>query len=860
MNMRGGLVASMMFILVLSACGGGEQSASSSPPPAANTGAAAPTSSPSPTPSQTPPAGSPSTPMPPPDVPMPPPAGSPTVPTPPAPLPPVGAGTRWSEPATWGGVMPTAGAAVVIPVGKTVILDTQTTALKGLTIEGTLVADPDVDIGITSDYVFVKGGRLQIGSASQPYLRNATITLTGSSVADNPATAGFGNKVLAMMGGTMEMHGRPVAASWTKLDGGDVAAGARTIRLASAPGWKPGDQIVIATSNLNQGDYSLATIESINGNVVNLREPTRFRHFGEKRQVGDIAVDVRAEVGLLTQNIVVQGDSASQASNIGGHAMLMAGGSGPTTVQMANVLFQRMGQLNNLGRYPLHFHLMGNACSNCYVRNATIRDSIQRGIVLHDTSNLTVAGNVVFNTVGHNIVIETETTKGNLLEGNLALVNREPSPAHTEPTLFTQNDQNPANFWIRGAENAVIGNASAGSQANGFIYDTPGPGNFNFRGNVVHAAMSQESKLRPGDFDTTAGVMIAVGGRPAGVKDQLLDTLAYHNAHGLWAEESEVPFVFDRFIVAENSVNGVQNRGVGSQQIFRNGVFIGVLPNSGVLSAAAGVMHNQYGSDNLIENATFANYASGAGLGGTDTGPTQASYTISGARFIGTPGFEMTDLGRFTFKDDSALPRGFYVHATVPWVAPPGAATVNIGGYPMLRAPVTPNIAELEVRIAPSASFSNKIAATVTRSDGLRYSIASGPGGGGAGLHSTTVLAGLPNVSYALEQASSYYAARLWDTGGNLAVQRGDAMTLVSVAMPAAPRTAARAPTVVDTGNPGGDPGTGDLVNPNALTITLQPAASIAELNANPRNSYFYDAGSKRLWTYVNSSWLVLSQ
>lgn len=753
--------------------------------------------------------------------------------------------------------MPPAGAIVVIPAGKTVVLDTATPALRGLTIEGSLVAAADTDVAITSDFVYVKGGRLQIGTASQPYLRRAAITLTGTGIAENAGTPGFGSKALAMMGGVLELHGAPRARNWTRLDGGDVAAGVRTIRVAEATGWKAGDEIVIATSNLDQNAYSRAFIESISGNQITLSEPTRYRHFGAKRQVGDIAVDVRAEVGLLTQNIVIQSDAAAVSSNVGGHTMLMAG-SGTTTVQIANVQFQRMGQLNQLGRYPLHFHLMGDACSGCYVRDTTIRDSIQRGLVLHDTNNVLVTGNVVFNTVGHNIFIETEITRRNTLDGNLALVNREPTPAHSDPVLITQNDNMPGNFWMRGADNAILNNVAAGSQANGFIYDLPGPGNFNFRNNVIHGAMGAESRNRPQDFVVAGGLMI-IAERPANHQDHIVDTLAYHNATGIWPEESPLSaYVIDRFIVAENQT-GVQNRGVGSKQIYRNGVFIGLLPNSGVMSRPGAAMHNQYGSDNVLENATFANYPGGVGFGGTDTGPTQSSYRISNGRFIGTNvGLQMTDLARFTLTDDTVMPRGYYVDAAAPWTAPPGCSRVVRGEATMLRCPTTePGIGELEVRLAAGATFGQKIAAVVTRNDGLRYSIV--PDLLGSGLHSTTVLHSVPGVSYALEQTSTYYAMRLWDTGGDPQLMRGRGSTLVSVALSAPPRSVMRGAATQD-GNPGGDPGEGRDTVPTAGLTTLRAAASAADLNANPLAAYYYDSAARRLWVNVTPAWLVVQQ
>ena len=513
----------------------------------------------------------------------------------------VPAGQRWSDPATWGGTVPPAGATVVVPIGKTIVLDVQTPPLKGLTIQGKLIASPATDVGVTSDYIMVRGGQLQIGTAAAPYKRRATITLTGNTTADLAGSLGFGAKVLGVMGGTLELHGTPSVVSWTPL-AADVAVGANTITLSRPPGWLAGDEIVIATSSTNQNHYDVATIQSISGATVTLRAPLRYRHFGTVRTVGSATVDVRAEVGRLNRNIVVQGDASSTTSKIGGHTMFMTGGL--TTVQIANTEFRRMGQHNQLGRYPLHFHLMEAGCKDCYVKDSSVRDTIQRGIVVHGTSGVTVAGNVVFNTVGHNIFIEDERTTNNVIDRNLALVNKQPKPLHTEPTLVSQNDRMPANFWFRSGRNTVTNNAAAGSFANGYIYDnipTPSDGAITFVRNTAHAAMGTEGS-GAGDFDTMAGLMILGGGH---VQDRIEDTLVYHNRVGIWPEEGG-PYNFDRFIAAENIEKATENRGVTTfTTTYRNGVFIGSLDGK---KPTNNELHIQYGGEVHLINPTFANW------------------------------------------------------------------------------------------------------------------------------------------------------------------------------------------------------------------------------------------------------------
>lgn len=782
---------------------------------------------------------------------MPPPTSSPP-PPPVTPLPPVANGTRWSDPATWGGTLPPAGATVVIPAGKTVVLDTATPALRGLTIEGALVAAPDADVAITSDYVYVKGGRLQIGTASQPFLRNATITLTGSGTADTAATPGFGNKVLALMGGTLELHGRPVTKSWTKLNA-NVAAGARTLTLAEAPGWRAGDQIVISpsTGNRDQNEYTLATIESINGTAVTLREPTRFAHIGQRHAVGDLTFDFRSEVGLLTQNIVVQGDAASTASRVGGHAMFMSGASG-ATVQIANAQFQRMGQLNQLGRYPIHFHIMASGCNACYVINTTVRDTIQRGIVVHDTSNVRVAGNVVFNTVGHNIVVETPATGGNLIEGNLALVNSMPAPAHTEPTLVTQNDHLPGNFWMKSARNTFLGNVAAGSLSNGFIFDAVSNGPVVFRANVGRNSMAQG---RVGVFNFGSGILLMFN-RRTHPQDDWSDNVVFHNEQGFWPEnepegngeeiaaQDDPGFVIRRLLAVENEMNMV-NRGVGMRVHYIEPVIGGSISRPTVNRA----FHNQYGSDITVINPVFVNTSGMAG--GTDIAtPTQSRFRFTGGRFVGTrPGFDTDDGSVVTLLDDALGPRGTYVgrgQQALYWSECVAVATEDGG---RMRCPRELAVGQLDVRdgAAPAVSLSTR--RDLLRSDGVRYRVVYQPGSSALnGLHGYSVLLNA-SLSYTMESASAAgYAVRLLDVDTVMPAGTDLDTVTVDVAVPVSgpPRAVHRTGTSFDQP---------DAPGPATL---LRAAAHAGDFAANPLTTYLYDAATRQVRIKASSRWVIV--
>ena len=152
--------------------------------------------------------------------------------------PPPVANANWSDPATWGGTVPAAGADVVIPADKNVLLDMDTPALGSLTINGSLTFSPAKDLALTSRYVIVQG-TLQIGTESAKRTKKATITLTGDG---SGSIQGFGDKMIGVLaGGRLELHGESRLA-WTKLSS-TAGMGATQITLLQAPNWRVGDRI-----------------------------------------------------------------------------------------------------------------------------------------------------------------------------------------------------------------------------------------------------------------------------------------------------------------------------------------------------------------------------------------------------------------------------------------------------------------------------------------------------------------------------------------------------------------------------------------------------------------------------------------
>jgi cell surface hyaluronidase len=298
-----------------------------------------------------------------------------TLPAPGTPITASGTGTSWSDPATWGGVLPIASSAVTIPAGKTVTLD-QDARVASLTIDGALVA-ADQNLELTANWIMLHGqGKFSAGSANQPFKKRLVIQLSGTNPSEK--IMGMGTKFLGVMGGTLELYGQP-KRSWTRLNATALRGATQLTLLGPLSGWQVGDEIAIAPSDYNALEAEKRKITAINAQVVTLDRPLEFDHWGASPEsYGSKSLDMRSEVGNLTRNIVVRsvdnqertlpgfdpdafdaqgrqnGDGKRlESGRFGGHMMFMPGSS----VRLQNIEVTELGQQGMLGRYPVHWHL-----------------------------------------------------------------------------------------------------------------------------------------------------------------------------------------------------------------------------------------------------------------------------------------------------------------------------------------------------------------------------------------------------------------------------------------------------------------------------------------------------------------------
>src|SRR5690606_35956004 len=192
-------------------------------------------------------------------------------------------------------------------------------------------------------------------------------------------------------------------------------AGSTAIQVLDASGWKVGDEIVLASTDFEARQAEKRTITAIRGNTLTLDRKLDYMHFGKVT----FDVDQRGEVGLLTRNIKIQASEDAEQSYFGGHIMARPS----SRMYGSGVELTRMGQNLTLARYPIHWHLVGDATGQ-YIRNASIHDTYSRCVTVHGTDNLQIENNVTYNNVGHCFFLEDGIETGNQFVRNLAILTK----------------------------------------------------------------------------------------------------------------------------------------------------------------------------------------------------------------------------------------------------------------------------------------------------------------------------------------------------------------------------------------------------------------------------------------------------
>ncbi|MEO9652249.1 MAG: G8 domain-containing protein [Roseobacter sp.] len=275
-------------------------------------------------------------------------------------------------------------------------------------------------------------------------------------------------------GSRIEIHAADAAKdSWTNL-ALTAEAGSNSLTVEEQTGWGIGDQIAITSSDYEyeQDETFTITDVSANGLTFTLDKPLAYMHYGETESednglIGEDfqewQIDERAQVALLSRNVKIQGDEDAHEDGYGGHTMVMRGAE----MHISGAEFANMGQEGILGKYPVHWHLLGDTGAGQYIANSSIHHSFNKGLTVHGTSHTVVSDNVVFDTIGHGYFLEDGSETGTRFEGNIAFGQH---MASEDEAIISSDILNVSSFWITNPNNDFVGNIAGGSADGGFWY------------------------------------------------------------------------------------------------------------------------------------------------------------------------------------------------------------------------------------------------------------------------------------------------------------------------------------------------------------------------------------------------------
>mmetsp|Transcript_29266 Transcript_29266/g.28404 ORF Transcript_29266/g.28404 Transcript_29266/m.28404 type:complete len:235 (-) Transcript_29266:4317-5021(-) len=214
------------------------------------------------------------------------------------------------------------------------LVDVDSTPVLNLVlVEGSLIFAPDADPAhvrtFDATYIFVDGGLFEVGTEEFPYTSKMIITMHGDkSYTEIPI---YGVKVTAVRNGVLDLHGVERVPTWTELE---VTAppDSNTITLHTAVDWEVGEEIVIAPTGYESFEAEVRTIIAIDRSnldnpVLTLNDTLDYNHYAGVEPYGDDELEMRAEVGLLSRNVIYRGDPETTGTNrFGAHIMMHSHG------------------------------------------------------------------------------------------------------------------------------------------------------------------------------------------------------------------------------------------------------------------------------------------------------------------------------------------------------------------------------------------------------------------------------------------------------------------------------------------------------------------------------------------------------
>jgi hypothetical protein len=403
--------------------------------------------------------------------------------------------------------VPPAGSKVLVRAGHQVTYDVSSDAvIRSVHVAGTLSFAPDRDTRLDVGLLIVRPGEdlsetgigtapgaageahehhhhdagnasgprpaLEIGTADRPIDANHTalIRLTYVDGMDKDTCP-----ALVDSGGRMDLFGAAMNRTWVKL-GTTAKANDATLALAEpVSGWKAGDKLIVVTTAFpdffvkdkpaiegavkDRSETEERTIKSIDGKTITLDAPLKHEHVVINN--GEWA----GEVANLSRNVIIE---SADPKGVRGHTMYHRGSTG----SIAYAEFRHLGKEGALGRYPIHFHQVGDSMRGSSVIGASVWDSGNRWVTIHGTDYLVIRDVVGYQSIGHGFFCEDGTEVYNTFDRNLAVQAMLGKTLPQQVLAFDKNDG--GGFWWANSENSFTRNVAAECDQHGFRYEVIG--------------------------------------------------------------------------------------------------------------------------------------------------------------------------------------------------------------------------------------------------------------------------------------------------------------------------------------------------------------------------------------------------
>ncbi|XP_043846286.1 cell migration-inducing and hyaluronan-binding protein [Dromiciops gliroides] len=282
----------------------------------------------------------------------------------------------------------------------------------------------------------------------------------------------------------------------------DTNVNSTILRLTdNVQSWKVGDTLVIASTDYSMyqaEEFQILPCKTCTAYEVKVAGKPMYLHIGEEID----GVDMRAEVGLLSRNILIMGETERKCypyknqicnffdfDTFGGHIKF---GLGFEAVHLEGVELKHMGQ-QIMGQYPIHFHLVGDVDEKggyhppTYVKDFSIHHTFSRCVTVHGTNGLLVKDVVGYDSLGHCFFTEDGPEERNTFDHCLGLLVKAgtllPSDRDSRMCRMITEDSYPgyipkprqdcnavSTFWMANPNNNLVNCAAAGSEETGFWF------------------------------------------------------------------------------------------------------------------------------------------------------------------------------------------------------------------------------------------------------------------------------------------------------------------------------------------------------------------------------------------------------